>query len=610
MAVLQQTTGSASRPVFRLIADSIRIGRQFDCEILLQSEDVSRYHARVYWNDGRYLLEDLGSRNGTELNRISVEAPAVLQDGDEIAISSVRFTFLEQAPFLTDSSLPGRASSGEESSAINLSSGLLSSSIQADGAEPPPLVVRQGDRIPFERFESCELNSKSIVTRVPTGNSQTGWPTLKQPEDKLLDALRMQDRFRGIVSQQNLLTSAIDFLFDVFGSAETIVVILRGEHTVGLTVAAAGSRREDDEIHVSVPLLISSMESGESILCVEHQQPNPETDISKDGPVVRYLLNSVVAGPDGSVQGAVQMETRQPGGFEPPDVERLAILSHVISCQLDVLAATSQAAQQELFGQSVEAAQRLHRYAMPVNLPQVAGFHVQHHLMTVPDVAADLVAYVPLSNGRLGCFILDVPGRCLDAAGLMSAIGPVVTQALMTSASPAAVIRKVEEEVDLQMPQFPMITSLCVAVLDPKHSVVTVSIAGHCPAWWFRQGTVEGLSDQEMNGPPLGTPRDVCAESEFSLADDDVLLLCSDGIACLPIENGTLESCANLAQLLQLADMDCRTGLGDRIIKGLQSRLGTRALKDDLVLLAIHKTNVDHQSAESRLPLGDTQVPR
>ncbi len=77
--------------------DRVLIGRGADCAIVLPERRVSRHHARIERTaDGRYLLYDLGSKNGTWVNGEEVrEAPRLLQDGDELQFAlCVRMTFV------------------------------------------------------------------------------------------------------------------------------------------------------------------------------------------------------------------------------------------------------------------------------------------------------------------------------------------------------------------------------------------------------------------------------------------------------------------------------------------------------------------------------------
>lgn len=63
------------------------IGREDTCDVVIPDRQVSRQHARVRLEMDRYLLEDLGSKNGTFVNGQELAGPYPLQDGDEIQIA-------------------------------------------------------------------------------------------------------------------------------------------------------------------------------------------------------------------------------------------------------------------------------------------------------------------------------------------------------------------------------------------------------------------------------------------------------------------------------------------------------------------------------------------
>jgi pSer/pThr/pTyr-binding forkhead associated (FHA) protein len=64
------------------------IGRAAGCQITLDDTYSSQIHARVFVRDGQWLVEDLGSTNGTWLNRQKVSGPMVLQRGDRLQIGN------------------------------------------------------------------------------------------------------------------------------------------------------------------------------------------------------------------------------------------------------------------------------------------------------------------------------------------------------------------------------------------------------------------------------------------------------------------------------------------------------------------------------------------
>jgi hypothetical protein len=86
MLVLQRGAEAGRRwPLDR--NHTLMIGRSEDCDISLPDRQVSRYHAKIYWQGEGYFVEDLDSKNGTHVNGQEVKKPAPLHDGDELQIA-------------------------------------------------------------------------------------------------------------------------------------------------------------------------------------------------------------------------------------------------------------------------------------------------------------------------------------------------------------------------------------------------------------------------------------------------------------------------------------------------------------------------------------------
>jgi hypothetical protein len=69
---------------FLLTGTSQCIGRSPAAEICLPDDAVSLAHARLWFQENRWWLEDLGSKNGTWLNELPVDRKMVLSPGDRI----------------------------------------------------------------------------------------------------------------------------------------------------------------------------------------------------------------------------------------------------------------------------------------------------------------------------------------------------------------------------------------------------------------------------------------------------------------------------------------------------------------------------------------------
>jgi hypothetical protein len=90
---LLDPSGGEVEQALELRDDITLVGRNRDCAIMLPSNTVSRHHARIRREGGRYLLRDLGSTNGTLLNAEAVIGEEVLKDRDEIGIGIYRLIF-------------------------------------------------------------------------------------------------------------------------------------------------------------------------------------------------------------------------------------------------------------------------------------------------------------------------------------------------------------------------------------------------------------------------------------------------------------------------------------------------------------------------------------
>ena len=94
-ALVIRSGGGRSGESFTIEGDRIGMGRSPDAEVFLDDVTVSRNHALIVRrNDGLY-IDDLGSLNGTYVNRRRIESHQ-LTDGDEIQIGKYKLSYLER----------------------------------------------------------------------------------------------------------------------------------------------------------------------------------------------------------------------------------------------------------------------------------------------------------------------------------------------------------------------------------------------------------------------------------------------------------------------------------------------------------------------------------
>jgi pSer/pThr/pTyr-binding forkhead associated (FHA) protein len=93
-ALVVRSGGGRAGETFTLDGERTTVGRSPDCEIFLDDVTVSRKHAVIERTGNELNIEDLGSLNGTFLNRKRIDN-GPLSDGDELQIGKYKLTFLQ-----------------------------------------------------------------------------------------------------------------------------------------------------------------------------------------------------------------------------------------------------------------------------------------------------------------------------------------------------------------------------------------------------------------------------------------------------------------------------------------------------------------------------------
>lgn len=117
MPKLTLLLGRKTIQVYDLDQSTIEVGRDPSADVVIDNVSVSRRHAEIRQEDGGWVVEDLGSSNGTFLHGEQLESARALEPGDEIGMGKFSIVFekvvqAETAP--GSASQPQPVTSGDE----------------------------------------------------------------------------------------------------------------------------------------------------------------------------------------------------------------------------------------------------------------------------------------------------------------------------------------------------------------------------------------------------------------------------------------------------------------------------------------------------------------
>jgi GAF domain-containing protein len=264
----------------------------------------------------------------------------------------------------------------------------------------------------------------------------------------------------------------------------------------------------------------------------------------------------------------------------------------------------------DLYRAQAAAADTLQRSMLPTELPTFAGVELAHrYLPATPliQVGGDWYDAIGLPGSRVALVVGDVMGHGVRSAAIMGQFRTAVRTLAALDLPPDQVLRQLDA---LAQDFGEGYVATCVyAVYDPVARRVAVANAGHLPPVLLRPGTGETHPLEVPEGPPIGVGDGVFATAEIPVADDDVLVLYTDGL----VESRTEDIDVGLARLHADLAASADLPLEDRCDR-LVRDLGDAHRHDDVAVLAaclrgIDVSNVAHWLLQPR-PTTPSRVRR
>jgi sigma-B regulation protein RsbU (phosphoserine phosphatase) len=494
MAFLTLLKGSTPGSRFELDGDRAIIGRSADCEVPLDVPAVSRRHAAILRERGRYFVEDLQSRNGTFLNDKRVTERSPLGEGDQIVICDQEFRFHD-----------GQDNGLHESSIVEM----------VDDSTTP--------------------SRASVMATLDVSGGSASWGLSAKPEVKLAALIEITNALAQTLSVTDILPKLLDSLFKIFTQADRGFVVMRPRVDGPLVPVAAKNRRagDDERMRISRTIVEEAIKSRKAILSADAASDErfgmaqSIADFS-----IRSMMCAPMMGTEGQPLGVIQIDTlNQRARFTDQDLEVLASVASQAAVSIDNAKMHEQVLAQRALQHDLELARRMQRALLPSKPPQVPGYYFFDYYQAARQVGGDYYDYVPLPGGRYAVIVGDVAGKGVPAALLMARLSADIRFSLASEEDTAKAMRQINDGFAQQDWQDKFVTMIA-AVLNPATGDLTMVNAGHmAPLLRRRDGSVSEI-EGEADGLPLGVaPGYEYQSHSHRLEPGDVVTIFTDGFS-------------------------------------------------------------------------------
>ena len=564
MAFLSVNNGPDVGARYDLAAAEIIMGRNPECQIVIQVGAVSRQHAKIVRDGVNFLIEDLKSRNGTSINgdNIPKDSRHKLQHGDQIRVCDVEFTFhLDQAP--------------------------IPKSVPLSGTSP---MASSGIAVFVE--DNAATTSSTIMAKVDVSSSSRSGVTLtSSPETRLAALLEITHSLGKALSLDEVLPQVLNSLFKIFVQADRGFIVMRTDGGA-LVPRWTKVRRSDNEdtIRISRTILNKVIESREAILSAD---ASSDSQFAMSQSIADFRIRSMMCAPlidsDGKAFGALQIDTLdQKSRFKNEDLELLISIASQAAISIDNAQLHENALKQKALQRDLELAHEVQKGFLPEGSPNLPGYACFQFYQPASHVGGDYFDYISLPDGRMVVLVADVVGHGVAAALMMARLSAEVRYFLVTEATPAAAVGKLNTRIAaISSDRF---VTMIMLVLDPKLHEVTIVNAGHmAPIVRHADGTLEEPGE-DISGPPLGIMDDTEYDQiKVVIAAGDLFVMYTDGINeaySAANEEYGIDRIRNIVKKVTPTPK----AVGQAIVDDVRRHLGGRQQDDDMCLVCIART--------------------
>ena len=489
------------------------IGRHPDCQIAVVQASVSGKHAAIHVEADGFYIEDVGSRNGTFVNKEQVTVRTKLTHNDMIqfgdAVSKFECPEAAAAPVPTPAPQP---------------------------AAPAPIAPIPESTMDGAMFGTVALDDDTEEDTNITGQmaNQGRFGVLDtNPEAKLKAVLKISNSLAGEVNLDVLLPKILDTLFSIFTYADRGCILLKAENG-DMVPKAMKHRREGEDASVRLSRTIVNkvltdkcgLMSADASMDGEFSGSQSIADLK-----IRSMMCVPLLGLDGEPLGVLSIDSQNPlGQFGQEDLEILMTVAGQAALSYESARLMQSYAQKMKQDGELEIAKTVQRALLPTDFPSVGDYEFFASYDSAQAVGGDYFDVFPLPDGKIILSFGDIAGKGVPGALIMSRMSSCVQSTIRHVQDLEEAMCAINDHMCDSAVEGRFVTYL-LAVVDPATNKLLLSNGGHMsPIIHRADGTLE-LFDEELVGPPIGVVDGYPYETEEKeLNPGDLVVFFTDGV--------------------------------------------------------------------------------
>ena len=559
MPFLRSQDDSVVKKKFEIGARPVTIGRHPDCDVVIEDVSVSRQHAHIIRVNGDYYVEDLQSRNGTQVNSSDIQRRTRLFDGSEIKICDVLFTFQV----------------GEEQ--------LAPSKTSVPQSELP--LSASGGSLLLEEGES----HSTIMSQVELPSSYHVSAGKVSLEKKLKALMDITQALAHPVERTEILKGALRCLFNLFIEADRgFVAFAMPDDKIEVQVIETRNAQIDEQIRISRTVFNRVIESKQAILSHD-ATADSRFDLSQS--IADFRIRSMMCAPilnaEQEAIGVIQLDTlRQKVAFDEEDLEVLATVAVQIGLALQRLDHFEESKRNAQVKTDLDIAHQVQRRFLPQRRPDIEGYDFYAYYRAAERVGGDYYDYIPLDEDNVAVIVADVVGHGIAAALLMAKLSGEARFALASNGDPVEAFHRINQSLSgLNLDKF--VTAI-MGLFNTKTNQVTFVNAGHMgPVLKRANGEVCSM-EIEGAGMPLGILESTTyGSSTFEIEEGDVFLMYTDGVNECMNPEGELLGTDRLIEEIRESQAKTPESIGKVVYDSVQRFVAGGPQHDDICYVSV-----------------------